>query len=182
LPFGSGQRFLNSGGWINQVVGGWKFSGVLSYSGGYPFGAYNGFNPLYANFGDRPNINTQVKLKTYNYNLSKDYFKGKLGTQPTQFTTNAFMNTGAWQLGDSLRSYSSLRTPPLRIENFDAIKTFPIAERVRLSLRIDYFNAFNRTQLQGPDGNSTDSTFGQITNTSSQISNRQGQATFRVEF
>ena len=49
-------------------------------------------------------------------------------------------------------------------------------------MRVDYFNAFNRTQLQAPDNNSLDSTFGQITNLSSQISNRQGQATFRVEF
>jgi hypothetical protein len=49
-------------------------------------------------------------------------------------------------------------------------------------VRVDYFNAFNRTQFQAPDNNSTDSTFGQITNLSSQISNRQGQATFRVEF
>ena len=53
---------------------------------------------------------------------------------------------------------------------------------MQASLRVDYFNAFNRTQLQGPDGNSLDSTFGQVINLSSQISNRQGQATFRVEF
>jgi hypothetical protein len=39
-------------------------------------------------------------------------------------------------------------------------------------LRIDYFNAFNRTQLQAPDNNSLDSTFGWVTNTSSQIINR----------
>jgi hypothetical protein len=70
----------------------------------------------------------------------------------------------------------------LRFESFDAIKTFRIGERVRASIRVDYFNAFNRTQLQQPDNNSLDSTFGQITNLSSQISNRQGQATFRVEF
>jgi hypothetical protein len=70
----------------------------------------------------------------------------------------------------------------LRIENFDAIKTFRIGDQVRATVRLDYFNAFNRTQLQGPDTNSLDSTFGQITNLSSQISNRQGQATFRVEF
>lgn len=182
LPFGSGQRFLNGSGFLNQIVGGWQFSGVLSYSGGYPFGAYNGYNPLYANFGDRPNIVPGVKLQTYSYGRSKDFFKGKLPTQPVQFPTNAFVNTGPWALGDAVRSYAGLRTPPLRIENFDFIKTFPIEGRVHISLRLDYFNAFNRTQLQGPDGNSTDSTFGQITNTSSQISNRQGQATFRIEF
>ena len=182
LPFGAGKKWMNRGGVLNQFVGGWQFSGVLSYNGGFPFGAYNGYNPLYANFGDRPDIVPGVKLKTYGYNQSKDFFKGKLPSQPVQFPTDAFVNTNPWALGDSLRSYASLRTPPLRIENFDVIKTFPIEGRIHFSLRLDYFNAFNRTQLQGPDGNSTDSTFGQITNLSSQISNRQGQATFRIEF
>jgi hypothetical protein len=182
LPFGKGQRFLNSKGFLNQLVGGWQFSGVLTYAGGYPFGAFNGYNPLYANFGDRPDIVPGVKLKTYSYSRSKDFFTGKLTSQPTQFPTNAFANTTPWELGTAVRSYASLRTPPLRLENFDVIKAFPMGERVRAILRLDYFNAFNRTQLQGPDANSTDSTFGQITNLSSQISNRQGQATFRIEF
>ena len=167
---------------MNQLAGGWQFSGILTYAGGLPFGAYNNYNPLYANFGNRPDVVPGVKIKTYNYNLSKSYFEGKLSAPPAQFATNAFVNTGPWELGNAVRSYAALRTPPLRIENFDAIKTFPIGERVRAILRLDYFNAFNRTQLQAPDANSLDPTFGQITNLSSQISNRQGQATFRVEF
>lgn len=69
-----------------------------------------------------------------------------------------------------------------RIEDFALMKYFPIRERVRASLRFDFFNAFNRTQLQTPDTNSLDSTFGEITNLSSQISNRIGQATFRLEW
>jgi len=60
--------------------------------------------------------------------------------------------------------------------------TDSIGEHVKLSLGVDYFNAFNRTQLQTPDNNSLDSTFGEITNLSSGISNRQGQGIFRVEF
>jgi hypothetical protein len=182
LPFGSGKKFLNSSRILNQIVGGWKVSGILSYAGGFPFGPYNNYNPLYANFSDRPNVVSGAKISTYNYGLSKDYFKGKTLSAPKQFTTDAFVNTGPWQLGNAVHTYAHLRTPPLRIENFDVIKTFPIREGVKLSLRVDYFNAFNRTQLQAPDSNSLDTTFGQITNLSSQISNRQGQATFRIEF
>jgi hypothetical protein len=131
---------------------------------------------------DRPDIVKDVLLETFSYKRSKDFFTGKTSAQPVQFTTDSFANTGPWQLGSSKRAYAQLRTPPLRIESFDAIKSFHFGERVRASLRVDYFNAFNRTQLQRPDNNSLDSTFGQITNLSSQISNRQGQATFRVEF
>ena len=70
----------------------------------------------------------------------------------------------------------------MRAENFSFVKAFSIKEHVAATLRFDYFNLFNRTQLQAPDNNSLDSTFGQITNLSSQLNPRQGQATLRLEF
>lgn len=182
LPIGIGKKFLNSRGLLSRLAGGWQVSGIMTYSGGFPMGAYNNYNPLLVNSFDRPNIVPGVKLQTYNYNLSKPYLLGGTQPPPVQFTTNAFVNTGPWQLGDSKRTYAALRTPPLRIEDFDLLKHFQITERVRATLRFDYFNAFNRTQLQPPDQNSLDSTFGEITNLSSQISNRVGQATFRLSF
>lgn len=182
LPFGTGKRYLHSSTLLSELVGGWQVSSILQYAGGTPFGAQNSFNPLLVNSFDRPNIVPGVSLKTYNYGRSKAFFTGKTSVQPIQFTTNAFQNTSAWGLGTSKRAYPELRTPPLRIESFDVIKSFKLGERVQASVRVDYFNAFNRTQLQQPDNNSLDSTFGQIINLSSQISNRQGQATFRVEF
>ncbi len=182
LPIGYGKRYLNSRGVLGRALGGWQVSAILNYAGGYPIGPMNFFNPLLSNYQDRPNIVPGVQVKTFNYNLSKEYFEGKLATPPVQFTTNAFANTGPWQVGDAVRTYAALRTPPLRIENFAVMKYFQLTERLRATLRVDYFNAFNRTQLQEPDNISTDSTFGQITNLSSQISNRQGQATFRLEF
>ena len=182
LPFGRGKKFLNSSRLVSEFVGGWQFSAILNYGGGYAFGASNSFNPLLVNSFDRPDIVSGASLNTHSYGLSKAYFTGKTSTPPVQFTTAAFTNTGPWAVGNSKRAYAALRTPPSRIENFDVIKSFPITERVRAIIRVDYFNAFNRTQLQAPDENSLDSTFGQITNLSSQISNRQGQATFRVEF
>ena len=183
LPIGPGQRYLNSSrGWAAEILGGWQISGVLSYSSGFPINVYNNDNPLLVNGGDRPNVVPTVKMKTFNYSLSKNYFTGKSTTQPVQFTTNAFANNGSWEVGDALRAYGSLRTPPLRLENFDIIKTFHIFDRLQASLRVDYFNAFNRTRFQSPDSNSLDSTFGQIATLSSQITNRQGQATFRIEF
>ena len=182
LPVGPGQRFLNSRGVLGQLLGGWQFSGILTYSGGNPMGAYNNYNPLLVSSFDRPDIVPGISLKTYSYNRSKQYFTGKLSAPPLQFTTNAFANTGPWQLGNSKRAYAALRTPPLRVENFNLIKSFHLTDWLVASLRVDYFNAFNRTQFQGPDTNSLDTTFGQITDLSSQISNRQGQATFRVQF
>ncbi len=183
LPFGPGKTFLHSGGTLlSELVGGWHIGAILNYQGGTPLQIVNNYNPLLVNSFDRPNIVKGVPLKTFDYGMSKAYFTGKAATPPIQFTTNAYQNTGPWQVGDSQRSYAGVRAPPLRIESFDAIKTFRLGEYVRASVRVDYFNAFNRTQFEEPDTNSLDSTFGQITNLNSQISNRQGQATFRVEF
>lgn len=182
LPVGLGQRYLNSRGPLAQVLGGWQVSGILTYTAGNPMGVQNNYNPLLVNGNDFPDVVPGVKMKTYSYDLTKQYFTGRLAAPPAQFSTNAFVNTGPWAIGDAKRSYAALTTPPYRMENFDAIKTFHVSEGVRISLRVDYFNAFNRTQFQVPDLDSSDSTFGEVTSRGSQISNRQGQATFRMEF
>ena len=38
LPFGKGKRFLNQGGIVNALVGGWQTSGVITLQSGSPFG------------------------------------------------------------------------------------------------------------------------------------------------
>ena len=37
LPFGSGQAFLNQGGWVNQAAGGWEVAGLWTLRSGAPF-------------------------------------------------------------------------------------------------------------------------------------------------
>jgi hypothetical protein len=182
LPFGKGKKYVNQGGIASALAGGWQISAILNYSGGSPLGATNDFNPLLVNSFDRPNIVSGVPLKTFSYSRSRDFFTGKTSVQPVQFTTNAFENTGPWELGTAVRAYRALRSPPLRLESFNVIKSFHIWESLQASVRLDYFNAFNRTQFQKPDRDSLHSSFGQITKLTSQISNRQGQATFRIDF
>ncbi len=36
LPVGRGRKFLNHGGLADQIIGGWKISGIQSYQGGLP--------------------------------------------------------------------------------------------------------------------------------------------------
>ena len=80
--------------------------------------------------------------------------------------------------------------PALAMENLNAKKNFYIGERLQGVLSVDYFNAFNRTQFNGPDNNMSDGTFGQViaqgANTQGNgpqvTSNRQGQVSFRLEF
>jgi len=173
LPFGPGQARFNNRGW--------QVSGIFDYEGGTPIGPTESLSGI--DGFDRPFVVPGVKRQTFNYNLAKDYFLGKSATPPKMFTTNAFTPTPSqYVLGDSARNYATLRNPPPRIEDLDLIKHFAITEGVSALLRLDYFNAFNRTIVYGPDNNIEDSTFGEVTGEGSAIINRQGQATFRIEF
>ncbi|MGD0471067.1 MAG: carboxypeptidase-like regulatory domain-containing protein [Terriglobales bacterium] len=181
LPIGPGKPFLNSKrGLVGQLAGGWQISAILDYEGGTPFGPGENYSPLGG--PDFPNTVSGVSIKTFSYQRTIDYFTGKTKTPPVQFTTNAFALTTPYALGDGMRHYPGLRNPPYRNENFNAMKHFTFGERVTGTLRVDYFNAFNRTVLQAPDADANDSTFGEITNTSQSNANRHGQATFRLEF
>jgi len=180
LPLGRGHSFLNHGGWLNEIVGGWQVSGTFDYEGGTPFGVSESGSGI--NGTNRANVVPGVSRKTLGYGHVKDYFLGK-SAAPEVFTTDAFAATSSqYVLGDSARIYRALRKAPSLMENFDATKRFAIGESVRASLRVDYFNAFNRTRFNDPDNNISDSSFGTVTGEGSQIINRQGQVTFRVEF
>ena len=181
LPIGPGQKYFNSKGIAGQILGGWQASVIMQYAGGTPFGVSDNFNPLGNGF-DRPNVVPGVSIKNFGYNRSIAYFTGKVATQPTQFTTNAFALTAPFALGNAVRNYPSLRNPPYYNENVDVMKYFHLTNKLVATLRLDYFNVLNRTQLNGPDTNASDSTFGQITNIGQANSNRTGQATFRLEF
>jgi len=135
----------------------------------------------------RPNIVPGQARKTYSYNLTRDYFVGKTAAQPVQFNTNAYSLAPQFTFGGAARNYAGITAPPNLMEDFDAMKTFRIGERVKATLRVDYFNAFNRTQFGNsapPVNNCIDcGGFGLIDGVNgSNISNRQGQATLRVTF
>lgn len=181
LPAGRGKKFFNNNRLTGQVLGGWQISAILDYAGGTPLGinagggGINGFN--------RPLVVDGVERKTFDYGRAKDYFLGKLSSPPKMFTTDAFTPTAnQYVLGNSARNYASLRNPPTRMEDIGATKHFHFGEKVSALLRMDYFNAFNRTIVYGPDTNINDSTFGEVTGEGSAIINRQGQATFRIQF
>jgi DNA-binding transcriptional ArsR family regulator len=74
LPFGKGQRFLNQGGILNRVAGGWEVNGIYTAQSGIPValinqtntvGNYSNVTDVYgtANANTRPNNNgTSARL------------------------------------------------------------------------------------------------------------------------
>lgn len=172
LPLGKGQQWLNSG-WVAKAAGGWALSGILTYNNAQPLqitqsgeGLMNGLN--------RPNFNPLVKLWSGHYNKVKDYFEGK-GPAAQLFSTEAWTSTGSqYVLGNAQRAYNQVRGPWYPVENFSARKQIQFADRYSFTLRVDYFNAFNRTQAPFPSTDVNASNFGTVTGKFSG-GNRQGQ-------
>lgn len=173
LPFGKGRQFLNRGGITNVVLGGWQISPLLTYASGTPLysgvggSVYVGGDPLGNECSpcNRPNIVSYSNMM-FSYN---NVYSG----QPV-INKADFSDPGPWALGNAPRVLGQLRMPFNYNENIALAKYFPITERVRLKLEIEYFNALNRVVFGSPDLNYEDATFGKVIN-SQNNTQRQGQ-------
>jgi len=184
LPIGKGKRWLNSNPIVSNVIGGFQVSGIVDYEGGTPYSvSAAGYSFQPAGF-NRPNRVSSVKLKSAGRGAIKQWIlAGHSGAGPLMFDPAAFVDTGSpYVLGNASREYSSLRGAPTHNENLSAKKSFS-ADSVKFVLQADFYNVFNRAVFSStPDTNVDDTAFGRMTGASSGSSNRQGQATLRVEF
>jgi hypothetical protein len=75
-----------------------------------------------------------------------------------------------------------LRGPSQHNVDLSLRKTTPLAERVNLEFRAEFFNAFNSTQYGNPDTTYSDGppAFGEITSTS--VAPRIGQLALKLNF
>jgi hypothetical protein len=170
LPFGPGKRFLNSGGVVGKIAGGWQFTGIHQYQSGKPVVlSANNTLPLF-NSTLRPDvIPGQPKMLAVNDPLADQW------VNPAAFSVPAGM-----RLGNAARSYTDLRADGFMNESFGLIKRTPLTESVTLTFRAEFFNAFNRTVFGAPQGNVTAANFGRV---SSQANTpRQGQLALRLDF
>jgi hypothetical protein len=189
LPIGRKKHFVNHG-IASNILGGFQIGGILDYESGSPYGVSQTSNPGQPNGFNRPDRVSTVPLSTYNYGRVKNYFTGKSSSQPLMFNPSAFAATGSdFVLGNAIRTYSQLRSGPIRNENLNASKSFAIGDRVRFKLQVDFFNAFNRALLSSSPNTTVNTSasnpnpsFGYVTSGSQSNSNRQGQGTLRVEF
>jgi hypothetical protein len=180
LPIGPGKKYLNNH-LTGNILGGWQVGWILDYENGGDLGVGENGSPFPNGF-ERPDRNASVGLSTASYNRVRDYFVGKAPKAQVLSTGGFTLTPSQYVIGTATRNYSELRSPGLAVENLNARKHIYMGERLQGILTVDYFNAFNRTQFEGPDTNYSDGTFGQVTSQGSQISNRQGQITFRLEF
>ncbi len=156
LPVGPGKRFLNHGGAVGKVVGGWSVSGIHQYQSGRPIhievdytsGSTNPYLAAADGFSFRPNIvpGQPFKNPAYNRNCSGPV-QTTAGRNPCQFYINpgAFTPAPPGTFGNAPNLISSLRMPAYINEDLSLSKRTSIFENLDLQFQANFFNAFNRT-------------------------------------
>jgi len=175
LPFGKGQRFLNRGGVVNQVVGGWQLSTITTLQSG---------GVVTTASWDSAGTNFITNATRLNCVLGADPVMANPG-QNGWYNPAAFTNTAPGTFGSCSRN--NLRGPWRGTEDVSIMKFFPIKEQMNLEFRTEMFNAPNHVILGNPSaawGNGSNPTpsgnFGRITGTAANM--RQIQFALKFNF
>ena len=177
LPFGKGKRFLNRGGLMNQLIGGWKLGGIQRYESGSPtsFGCSTGIpgwdncvrftltgNSIMSSAAQSHKVNPLANNGLFDPNSSSYYHGATLGAiygsdtaAPAFLDQNLpeYRGDGTYQFGTVPRVNSNARLDHYLNEDFSLLKTFPIHESLAFTLKAEALNAFNRHTFTAVDTN-----------------------------
>jgi Carboxypeptidase regulatory-like domain len=157
LPFGKGQTFLNSNGFLSQVVGGWQLSGVALFQTG-PFMSVSvtsdpsgtGFNEYGSLSGIGSRADTVPGVSPYAGQSINQYINPNAFVDPcANCVTNANGVTNAiGRFGDE--TSGSIVGPGTQAVSLSLIKRFSIKERARMEVGMQVSNAFNHANYNPP--------------------------------
>ncbi|OLB24442.1 MAG: hypothetical protein AUH15_01030 [Acidobacteriales bacterium 13_2_20CM_55_8] len=142
LPFGHGKTWLNQGGLLNAVLGGWTFSGVYRVQSGIPFQISSSscvVPPQFINFcspallpGANPFLQSPTHFDPSKRVLNPDSFE----------SASSFNDINNLYTGKGPR-VQNFRQPGYSDFDIGLQKLFHISERFTFQLRGDAFNVLN---------------------------------------
>ncbi len=156
LPIGKGQKLAsNVPSAVDKIIGHWQFAGMTTFQSGFPInigeaghttGAFGG--------GDRPDQIGAACLDTGRSRGAK--ILGYMN--PAGFAAPA-----PYTFGNATRMLNGCRADGQKNFDLSLIKFIPIKEKFNAEFRAEFFNAFNRPQLGGPNSTFNGGAFGVIT-------------------
>ncbi len=139
LPFGKGRQFLSHTNWlVDAVIGGWATSHMFMWQNG----------PL-VNFGSTMLASGNPKID----NPTRDHY---FDTSKFDFNPAYTRRTNPWYY-DGLRGFGTWSW------DATAVKYFPITERMKFELRMEFYNVTNSFMPSQPDTWVGSSNFGRST-------------------
>ena len=176
VPFGKGKKY---GGNINRfadyALGGWNISGIMTFYSGFPF------SPTLEDYAGKPNTGPNNRPTIG----SGDPYSGAAGNRSQWFRgikqgSTAFGLPAPGAFGNY--PIGTLFGPRFIQQDLSLAKTFRLTEKVGFTLRTEAANAFNHTNLGGPNNDVQSSTAGQITSLAAGGTMRRLQFSGTIKF
>ena len=200
LPFGQGKRWLDRGGVVDAILGGWQTSGIIRLQSGSPVGLTSGRGTF--NRAGRSGLNTAYTTLSTEQ-IAKLFKVYKLPDGRIFWLDPSLVDTTGRAVGtDTLNNTAGVRRPEvlqpgrrrggqpadLRLRRAAACGTwiscwpsaFRIRERFNTEFRVEALNALNNVCFYAGDFDINSTTFGRITGTA--FGARVIQLSLRLDF
>jgi hypothetical protein len=141
LPFGPGKRWLNEGGVVAAIAGGWHVNNILSFTSGTPFDVTASGTSL--NAPESAQRADQVKGDVD--------ILGGVGRGNSYFDPFAFASVTEARFGTA--PWGAVRGPGYANWDLSIVRQFNLPRNADLQLRFEAFNVLDRAQFSNPGGN-----------------------------
>lgn len=205
LPFGEGRRWMNRGGFLNQVFGGWQLASVVAWQSGSPITFFSGRGTF--NRPGRSSCADPIGCNTAFSTLSVDQIKDLLGVYKVEnrvywidpkvinaatgravgadnlnnsagFDGQVFFNPAAGEVGN-LPILAFDGPPQFRID-LALSKRFRFLDRYAFEIKGEAFNLTNTPSFFRGDIDINSTTFGRLTSVN--VASRVVQLSARFDF
>ncbi len=141
LPFGTGRRWMNGGGVVSALVGGWQLNNIVSFRSGTPFtvtaSGTSLASPSATQVADKVKDNVEIL--------------GGVGRGNSYFDPFAFAPVTEARFGNS--GFNILRGPGVAQWDLGLFRQIGLSGRKNLQVRVEAFNVTNRPQFNNPGSN-----------------------------
>ncbi len=157
LPFGQGRKYVNRGGFMNALIGGWNLSLVLNYQSGLPLVITQTNRVPLFNASQRPD---RVSGAAVRNDVSYGDFDPAVNRL---FNPASFTQAGTYAFGNASPRLNDARGFGIRKEDLALRKFFTISGERRLEMNLQSFNLLNRPYWGSANSNVSSSDFGKVT-------------------
>jgi hypothetical protein len=184
IPIGRGLLIGNNmNRAVDAIIGGWSASSNITLQSGQPVHVQMARNRI-SGGRQRPNLTCSNPGTGLSF---KDAAAALLNgsSDPSGidvFNSSCFEDPGDQQPGNTPRYFDGLNSPGIANVDLGLRKQFSITERMRLQIRMEAFNAFNRTRFDRAGFRWGEGDFGQISGLAEGFHPRQMQIVARFEF
>jgi hypothetical protein len=149
LPFGKGRRWLNKGGVLSWIAGGWQVNNIISIMSGVPFSVTADGASLNA-----PESSQRADLVAGNVTIIGGVGRGNPYFDPLAFRDPAAsLRPGEFRFGTA--GWNLLRGPGIKRWDFGLFRQFHVSEKMNLQFRMEAFNLTNTPAFSNPGATPT---------------------------